>query len=32
LDGEWSGQRLADSDGFTHLFFGQPAALGNEFA
>jgi hypothetical protein len=31
LDGERSGQRLADGNRFTHLFFGQPAALGNKF-
>src|SRR5262249_29583375 len=32
LNRERSGQRLAYGNGFTHLFFGQPAALGNEFA
>src|SRR5262249_45696393 len=31
LNGEWSGERLADRNGFTHLFFGQPAPLGNKF-
>src|SRR5262249_32498167 len=31
LNREWPWQRLADRDGFTHLLFGQPATLGNEF-
>src|SRR5262249_49094888 len=32
LNRERSGQRLADRNGFAHLLFGQPAALGNKFA
>src|SRR5215467_166472 len=32
LNRERSRQRLADGNGFAHLLFGQPAALGNEFA
>ena len=32
LNRERSGQRLADGNGFTHLVFGQPATLGDEFA
>src|SRR5215470_10800676 len=32
LNRERSGQRLAYSNGFTHLVFGEPAALGNEFS
>src|SRR5262249_21091448 len=31
LNGERSRQRLAYGNGFTHLLFGQPAALGDEF-
>src|SRR5262249_16563996 len=31
LNRERSGQRLAYGNGFTHLVFGEPATLGNEF-
>src|SRR6266566_6916776 len=31
LDGERAGHRLTDGDGLAHLFFGQPAALSDDF-